>query len=104
MASSRHPRALRAPITVPVYWHPGLCGCGCGAPVTRLFRQGHDQRLITALSRCRRLALQVYATKADYKKRNDAVTPHTWYAYATKTLGPAGVAKLRGIRSAKFPR
>jgi len=24
---------------------PGKCGCGCGEPVTRRFKQGHDSRV-----------------------------------------------------------
>lgn len=27
------------------------CACGCGAPVTRKFRPGHDQRLIGRLAK-----------------------------------------------------
>lgn len=29
---------------------PAVCRCGCGAPVDRMFKQGHDQKLISKLA------------------------------------------------------
>lgn len=66
------------------------CACGCGAPVTpkRVFRQGHDQRLIGTLAQAAASGQEVGHDSGDMLVTGSAQT------YGAKVLQPGGCAKL----------
>lgn len=51
--------------TATVDLRPSHCTCGCGLPVTRRFRQGHDTRLRAALRAAHRDGRQVRVRLGD---------------------------------------
>jgi hypothetical protein len=53
----------------------GTCGCGCGEPVNRTFKQGHDARLRSILARAHRAGDPVRIV-ADGKRTTTTAQAH----------------------------